>query len=86
MSQAGENRRQFIANEISLGFTYIESARLSYSMNHTEHGQSAQAKGEAAYSGALHFLEADTSGETEVLTKELKRLRVALDDLQSSLS
>ena len=84
MNRAEENRLQFIANEISLGLTFVESARLSFSMDHTEHGRSAQAKGEAAYAGALRFLEGESGSETELLRRELARLRLSLDDLPPS--
>ena len=83
MNEAEENRLQFIANEISLGLTFVESARLSFSMDHGEHGRSAQAKGEAAYSGALRFLERESGTEAERLRSELARLRMSLDSLAS---
>lgn len=85
MSLAEENRLQLIANEISLGFTFMESSRLAYSMGHTEHGQKAHAKAEAAYSGAKRYLESENSGSAEDLRNELGRLRSALDCFQASL-
>ena len=83
MSLAEENRLQLIANEINLGFTFIESTRLSYSMGHTEHGQKAHEKAEAAYSGALRFLEGQSGSDYASLRTELNRLRAALDSLKT---
>lgn len=87
MNNAQENRLALIANEISLGFTFIKSAQLAYSMEHIEHGDRASRDAEAAYKGAQRFLEGTiNSSRTTTLRKELERLRVALDALQVSLS
>lgn len=86
MNSTDENRFQFVANEISLGFTFMESARIAYSMGHTEHGDSAHANAEAAYQGALHFLGGYSGDDqTETLQRHLSQLRSALDDFQASL-
>ena len=86
MNSADENRLQLVATEISLGFTLIESARIAYSMGHTEHGNGAHAKAEAAFRGAQRFL-GDKNGDsrTDTLQEELSRLRTALDEFQTSL-
>lgn len=85
MNRAEESRQQLVANEISFGFTLIESARLSHSMGHQAHRESAQAKAEAACSGAQHFLAGQSGPGWDELWNEWKRLRVALDVLPSRL-
>jgi hypothetical protein len=87
MNSAEENRLQLVANEISLGFTFIESAQLAYSMGHTEHSDMANQKAQAAYSGAQRFLEGTSADSpTTTLRSELVRLRAALDGLQVKVS
>ena len=86
MNTADENRLQLVATEIGLGFTFMESARIAYSMGHTEHGDSAYSNAKAAYRGAQRFL-GDQSGDnqTDTLQNQLSRLRDALDDFQANL-
>jgi hypothetical protein len=85
MNRAEEYRQQLVANEISFGFTLIESARLSHGMGHWEHRNSAHAKAEAACGGAQHFLAGQSGPGWDDLWSEWKRLRVALDTLPASL-
>lgn len=86
MNRAEENRLQLVANEINLGLTLIESARLAFSMGHTEHGEKASAKAEDAYRGARHFLGDQTGDDTSnSLQHAVSRLRSALDDLQADV-
>ena len=82
MTRAEENRLQLVANEIDISFTFLESAQLSYSMGHTEHGQQAQTKAEAAYAGALRFLEGQSSQEAVSLQDRATQLRAALDSFE----
>ena len=86
MNRAEEYRQQLVTNEISFGFTLIESVRLSHSMGHREHRDSAHAKAEAACSGAQHFLAGQSGPGWDELWNEWKRLRVALDTLPASLA
>lgn len=84
MNSAEENRLQLVANEINLGFTLLDSARLAFSMHHTEHGEQALSKAEDAYRGGRHFLGDPSNQETtDSLQQGLNRLRAALDDFQA---
>ncbi len=85
VGMADDNRLQLVANEISLGFTFIESSLLSYSMGHEEHGEQGRASARAAYQGAERFLEGQTGSQAETLRDDLELLRMALDSLEANL-
>jgi hypothetical protein len=77
MSDSGNDELlKLITNEINIGFTLLETAKLAGSESHK---QQALGDAGAAYDTAVHFLPRLAGAETDELVVRLAELKSALD-------
>jgi hypothetical protein len=71
-----------IENEISIGFTFLNSHLISSGMGHTTHAERALENAKVAYKTAAKFVQRLTEAEASPFRPRLDQLSAAITSLQ----
>ena len=77
-----EGLLRLIENEISIGFTFLDSHLISSGMGHTTHAERALENAKVAYKTAAKFLERLTEAEASPFRPRLGQLSAAITSVQ----
>ena len=73
-----------ITNEIDLGFTFLETARLSRDSGHNDHVKKAFLNAKKAWETGERFLGRLPQGDADFFAEKLSELRAALLSFETS--
>jgi len=69
---------RLIENEIDIGFTFLETHMLSFSMGHAAHADQALGNAKVSYKTAIKFLDRLTEEEARAFRPRLEKLKAAI--------